>query len=594
MDMWETEYANLRTELLDEAELDYELLIRGIEGLSSRAEKRKALKAVIRRGSDPEQSVIVLELSPSVAAKEVTTCRDILSRALAIEPATLPSRQALLAHLVARLRRNQLKSSDPVLFQEMLAHVESMGAKNMPESQGAGVVPDNEFDCQYERTLKASGIEPLDEFVFSEVTPTSSAPPTIPTSTTSQATSSYTITARSSATGALPKLPVITTNWSDNLHSTPLNPRLSTSMSTMGPFNSLGPYGSGLLGESPSSDWINHRTAPGCFPPVSLPLVSLPVTSPPVQPRFPQVDERPRVVSRIEQSPPRAQPAPVRALSPVFVPTHRPFDMSVRGLPVSKWNIPKFGGNEEELGRFMALVENFARAENASEDDLYRGRVHLVTGRVLDWALSETSRNWTEWQNGLTDFVLGARSDYDRIRQIEETRQGSESCAEFIDKTLLKFRNLRSQLPEIDKVELILRVLRPTIGLALASNPNVTSIRELREAATRLERIAGRHLTVNAVTSSSVPANSNATAIPTASVSSTNEVNAVSMPPRTSNRTDTGSATRSNRPIPPPRCFLCGRTGHRYIQCRQPTRCFGCRADGHTIEHCPLRNQTEN
>lgn len=40
------------------------------------------------------------------------------------------------------------------------------------------------------------------------------------------------------------------------------------------------------------------------------------------------------------------------------------------GLPVSQWKIKKFSGGEEELPRFLAMVREFALAEEASKVDV--------------------------------------------------------------------------------------------------------------------------------------------------------------------------------------------------------------------------------
>lgn len=164
---------------------------------------------------------------------------------------------------------------------------------------------------------------------------------------------------------------------------------------------------------------------------------------------------------------------------------------SEQRLPIAKWKIERYDGQPGQLARFLRTLDQFAEAERMTPEELYRGRIHL--GSAMDWtAWTANLATWEELVAELTLFVHGTRFDSERLRAIEKLRQEkNESCARFINIMELELLSLNTPLSESEKVELLLKGLRADIGVPLASNLAVQSVREVRSAATRMERILG-------------------------------------------------------------------------------------------------------
>lgn len=136
-----------------------------------------------------------------------------------------------------------------------------------------------------------------------------------------------------------------------------------------------------------------------------------------------------------------------------------------RGLPVHKWKNVQFDGNPANLSRFLVRVTQYAEAENTPDESLFRGRVHLFTGEAADWLATRPDlHSWQQLLTELKEYVRNDSSDMDRLEEIRNTKQGWEVPHTNITKMELLFREFQLAIREKDKVEIILRNLRPSIG----------------------------------------------------------------------------------------------------------------------------------
>lgn len=160
------------------------------------------------------------------------------------------------------------------------------------------------------------------------------------------------------------------------------------------------------------------------------------------------------------------------------------------GIPISKWKIQRFDGKEEHLARFLTSVKQYALAENATNQDLFRNRIYLFSGDAADWiATHQGLHEWDQLVEELIRFVQGSLSDYDRLRHIEKMKQGSENCAIFITRMEMAFQSLRVQPSAEEKRDMVIRGLKPMIRNALAGNIYLRELSDVRTACQQVERM---------------------------------------------------------------------------------------------------------
>lgn len=244
-------------------------------------------------------------------------------------------------------------------------------------------------------------------------------------------------------------------------------------------------------------------------------------------------------------------------------------NQSQKGLPVSKWQIEKFGGKEEDLPRFLTTVKQFALAECATKEEVFRGRVHLFKGDAADFVCTATEiNNWDTLVMELTRYCLGSDSDVDLIRRISQKTQGAENCATFITRMELMFETIRNPftLSERDKVEIVLRGLRPSVKRILAGT-GIEKLSLLKNAAQRVERILEEKAETNA--------------------NHWEQKQRLEQP----NQWRNTNPPRDNRQNPNAKndiCYRCGKVGHMQRECnaRTPIRCYGCGEPGVIKRDC--------
>lgn len=270
--------------------------------------------------------------------------------------------------------------------------------------------------------------------------------------------------------------------------------------------------------------------------------------------------------------------------------------------PVSKWKITKFTGNEDDLPRFISTVTQYAIAEGASKEEVFRNRVHLLAGDAADFvALSTHIHDWDDLVEELTRYCLGSTSDTDLLRRIERKRQGTESCAVYCTRMELMFRSLRQPLPEQEKVDIIIRGMKPEIRQSLAGIVLIRDVHELQLAAQRVEKLLffadrGHHhaiaaISPNADATSEKPNRFSNQGGRNFSVPSPNPRGGRQSPrPFNEPRGRNPPNPQNKEPNRENQCFRCGLVGHYGRQCNVVTNspvCYGCGEPGVVKPNCP-------
>lgn len=246
---------------------------------------------------------------------------------------------------------------------------------------------------------------------------------------------------------------------------------------------------------------------------------------------------------------------------------------SRKPIPVAKWNIQKFNGDEEELPRFLSTITQYAIAENMPKGEVFRDRIHLFSGDAADFIRESCyAETWDELVVELTEFCLGTISDRELIQKIEQKKQQMENCLIFCTRMELAFKSLRSPLREQEEVDIMIKAMRPEIKRALAG-AGITTVRELRTKAQKAERL----LTNNEESRENDEKNSKKYG----DEKYRREQN-MREPRMVGRGLDRG-------------CFRCGDPNHRKIECKAPgsaTFCYKCKRLGYPFPMC--KNCTGN
>lgn len=136
-------------------------------------------------------------------------------------------------------------------------------------------------------------------------------------------------------------------------------------------------------------------------------------------------------------------------------------------LPVSKWNIAKYSGDDQglKLNEFLEHVQALSQAERVSERELFESAVHLFTGSALKWYMSQRSTGrLMNWQH----LVFELRRTYMhpdldaliKMKIYQRRQQKYESFHEFYFEMEKLFRTMSCQIPDFEKMQILQQNMR--------------------------------------------------------------------------------------------------------------------------------------
>lgn len=306
-------------------------------------------------------------------------------------------------------------------------------------------------------------------------------------------------------------------------------------------------------------------------------------------------------------------------------------------LPVSKWNITKYSGDDQglKLNEFLEHVQALSQAEHVTERELFESAVHLFTGSALNWYMSQRSTGrLMNWQH----LVFELRRTYMhpdldaliKMKIYQRRQQKYESFHEFYFEMERMFRTMSFQIPDFEKMQILQQNMRVDYRRQMTFLP-IADLETLVAAGQKLDalnfsaynKVFGAEKTVQVVTNqeSESKKKQKGSQVQSQSSNQTALVNSSSQPrdfrgpstsqntvsnPNSSNRYEQQnsqtrnlskepstnppiagpSGTQSRPPLtleevvnnhkPPSNgtCLNCGRFGHHFAMCRQPRGIF--------------------
>lgn len=141
-------------------------------------------------------------------------------------------------------------------------------------------------------------------------------------------------------------------------------------------------------------------------------------------------------------------------------------------LPVSKWSL-KFTGDSKglKLSDFLNQVDIMATAEDASHNDLLRSAIHLFDGFAKTWYMANRIKyqTWNGLVAALRTQFLPKDWDYWLLKDIENrVQKNDESFGVFLAVMELMFQELPYEVPDRQKVSIVRRNLLPAYQDRLA------------------------------------------------------------------------------------------------------------------------------
>lgn len=185
-------------------------------------------------------------------------------------------------------------------------------------------------------------------------------------------------------------------------------------------------------------------------------------------------------------------------------------------LPVSKWSITKYNGEDQglTLNEFLEIVKEMALAEHVSENELFESAIHLFTGSALKWYMTmRSSSRLTSWQHLVWELrQTFMHPDLDSLikTKIYQRRQmRNESFHEFYHEMERLFRTMGEQISDLEKVQILKQNMRIDYKKQINFQP-ITTIGQLTAAGQKVDaltypaynKVFGTEKSVNMVSSS--------------------------------------------------------------------------------------------
>lgn len=318
---------------------------------------------------------------------------------------------------------------------------------------------------------------------------------------------------------------------------------------------------------------------------------------------------------------------PVPALNPAR--TSLSGQSSHRTLPVSRWTLTKYDGEDQglKLNEFLEVVQALSLAEHVSEAELFESAVHLFTGHALKWYMTmRTTGRLLNWQHLVMElkrtFMHPDLDPLIKMKIYQRRQQRNESFNEFYYEMERLFRTMSNQIPDYEKMQILLQNIRIDYKKQLTFLP-INDLATLVAAGQKVDalnfsaynKVFGTEKQTNAVTVSEPKPKAKKAEPPNIQTqpSQSNNRNRNKTPitqtetapsaPNTSraqhqansfknqpNRLPTLTALiDSHCPPPPNHCFNCGAYGHRFNACRLPrgVLCENCGFRGYPTNNCP-------
>lgn len=307
---------------------------------------------------------------------------------------------------------------------------------------------------------------------------------------------------------------------------------------------------------------------------------------------------------------------------PTFYPVQQP-NPSRHTLPVSQWKINKYDGTDQglKLNEFLEIVQTFSLAEHVSDVELFESAVHLFTGPALKWYMTMRSTGrFLNWEHLVLELKRTfMHPDLDaliKMKIYQRRQQRNESFHEFYYEMERLFRTMCVQIPEHEKVQILLQNIRIDYRKQLTFLP-ITDLPTLIAAGQKIDslnfsaynKVFGIEKSVNTV-SQTKPKKALVDNLPhqsTASPPVQPHPQKSSRPPHSPNPPKNAShAPVRNQPQqrarstlenlidtyqPPPdnTCYNCGIYDHSLRECSMPRAvlCENCGFRGYPFNNCP-------
>lgn len=227
---------------------------------------------------------------------------------------------------------------------------------------------------------------------------------------------------------------------------------------------------------------------------------------------------------------------------------------------------------------FVTRLEELRVARKISEEAIFRGFPEILDGPALSWFRSNRADfvTYHDVLKALRDDFDIPDLDYQLLQEIRSrTQSRNETIVFFVSTVLGMFERLSTEAPEAEKLDILLRNIRPEYSRELALH-DVTSIKQLKSYCKRIELANVRSASFR---EPNIPSSSST---PTA-VHKPHSFNQRRAPTQSHSFVAT-----VNQPDSRPPCFRCGMTNHTTNVCRNSRDivCFKCGTKGVRTPDC--------
>lgn len=247
-----------------------------------------------------------------------------------------------------------------------------------------------------------------------------------------------------------------------------------------------------------------------------------------------------------------------------------------RTVPVAKWNINKFSGENSKisLNAFLENIEDLCLSRNVSKDELLNAGSDLFMGKALIWfrSIRDQVHSWPDLVQELKTEFHPPNFNEKLFQEIKNRTQGpNETIGIYLAVMSSLFGRLTVPVSENVKLKILLRNISPfyqnQLGLV-----NISSVSELLKLGRQLE-------TRKEAIESFIPPPSNK--------------NSLMEPDLAYVYTDSIPSTSGANIDTILTCWNCHMTGHKSNSCKANVKnkhCYKCGTPNHTVRSCPKCN----